>query len=487
MTFRRRPKPGGLQWKSRDALNIVIVGINYAPEPTGIAPYTTGLAEGLVAKGHRVRVLTSFPHYPYWSFRGNVPRTAKSLHNGVQLERHRHYVPAAPGSANRALFELAFGARVAMRAWGRPDVLVCISPGLLSSAVVFTRAHLSRRRPALGLIIQDIYSSGMTETGVSGGFLARVMTGVEKRTTRSADGVAVIHERFATQIATRFGINRERIEVIRNWTHVKSVAPFDRPAFRRAMGWYEDEIIVLHAGAMGKKQGLEKVIEAAEWAESHADPVRFVLLGEGSQRTLLEARAKGVKRVHFLHHLDDMDFTRTLSAADILLVNERPGVREMAVPSKLTTYFNAAKPVLAATEADSTTAAELAISNAGIVVPPGVPEALVNGALLIAADPEAAERMGERGHRYAVEVLSSETAMDAFDRWIRKLAQRGEGPPPTNGNSPGVFAQSRRGLRRLSSRHRQSAGERPTRSPRGTSGRPSTPRSCHDRVTATID
>lgn len=51
---------------TREPFSIRIYGINYAPEETGIAPYTTGLAEHLAASGHRVSVATGLPHYPAW-------------------------------------------------------------------------------------------------------------------------------------------------------------------------------------------------------------------------------------------------------------------------------------------------------------------------------------------------------------------------------------------------------------------------------------
>ena len=35
-------------------MRVLIVGLNYAPEPIGIEPYTTGLAEHLAQRGHRV-------------------------------------------------------------------------------------------------------------------------------------------------------------------------------------------------------------------------------------------------------------------------------------------------------------------------------------------------------------------------------------------------------------------------------------------------
>ena len=43
-------------------MKIALIGINYAPETTGIAPYTAGLARGLAARGHDVEVMAGQPH-----------------------------------------------------------------------------------------------------------------------------------------------------------------------------------------------------------------------------------------------------------------------------------------------------------------------------------------------------------------------------------------------------------------------------------------
>jgi colanic acid biosynthesis glycosyl transferase WcaI len=44
--------------------NILIISMYYWPEQSGNAPYSTGLAEHLAARGHMVTALTSMPHYP---------------------------------------------------------------------------------------------------------------------------------------------------------------------------------------------------------------------------------------------------------------------------------------------------------------------------------------------------------------------------------------------------------------------------------------
>ena len=69
------------------------------------------------------------------------------------------------------------------------------------------------------------------------------------------------------------------------------------------------------------------------------------------------------------------------------LVNERVGLNEMAVPSKLTSYFSSGTAVIAATEATSTTAEEIEAAGAGVRVEPGDPAALVAGVLACATTP----------------------------------------------------------------------------------------------------
>jgi len=75
--------------------HVAVVGMNYAPEPTGIAPYTAGLAEMLVEAGARVTVVTGVPHYPTWTvdpeYRWSL--RVRERRHGVDVIRARHFVP----------------------------------------------------------------------------------------------------------------------------------------------------------------------------------------------------------------------------------------------------------------------------------------------------------------------------------------------------------------------------------------------------------
>ena len=47
-------------------MKITVWGINYAPEPAGIAPYNTQLCAHLKRNAHDVCMVASFPYYPAW-------------------------------------------------------------------------------------------------------------------------------------------------------------------------------------------------------------------------------------------------------------------------------------------------------------------------------------------------------------------------------------------------------------------------------------
>ena len=405
------------------AVRSAILGINYAPEPTGIAPYTTGLAAGLAKRGHDVQVLTGYPHYPQWKrdAASSGFRSDEEI-DGVRVRRLSHHVPQDLSWVGRAAMELTFGLQLLTTRWGRPEVVVCVTPPLLAAAMSTIRARLTWRRPAVGVLVHDLYGRGVAETGAASGASARAIRVLESGALRLADGVAVIHAGFMTDLVEHLGVERRRIREIRNWNHVEPPDPSASVAFRHAHGWGADEVVVLHAGNMGYKQGLENVIAAAELAARSGSRARFVLLGDGNQRASLEATGAGVRTLEFLPPVGEEEFPAALGAADVLLVNERPGVAQMAVPSKLTSYFRSGKPILAATDSAGFTAGELAASGAGVCVPADRPDLLLSEALRLGTDRVLAAQLGEAGRRYCDALLSEEAALDRYERWIIDLA-----------------------------------------------------------------
>lgn len=407
----------------REQLKVCIVGLNYAPEPTGIAPYTAGLAQGLSRRGHKVRVVSGYPHYPEWRVRPGYRGLRQTDDcDGVPVSRRRHFVPKRSTAIGRTVLELSFGLQAVLSGWGRPDVVICVSPGLVSTGMVLARASLSPgRTPAIGVWVQDLYSSGVVETGAVGSVGARFVLALESKVLRSADGVSVIHDRFKHVLVDSLSVRENLINVTRNWTHVGS-SELPKSSCRRLFGWREDEFVALHAGNMGAKQGLENVISAARLAARRGLRVRFVLMGDGNQRAHLEALAAGLSSVEFVPPVADDKYLAALHGADVLLVNERPGVKEMALPSKLTSYFMSGNPVVAATEPSGITAQELRTAGAGAIVPAGQPESLLDAVVDLASNPAKANAFGHNGKLFVHQKLSENIAITELEDWILGLS-----------------------------------------------------------------
>jgi glycosyltransferase involved in cell wall biosynthesis len=191
---------------------------------------------------------------------------------------------------------------------------------------------------------------------------------------------------------------------------------------RGRLGWSAEETVVLHAGSIGARQDLDNVVAAARLADEHHAPVRFVLLGDGTQRERLRMAAAAIRSLQFLDPLPETEFLQTLASADVLLAHESAGRQAPSVPGVLTTYLATGVPVLAVTEANSVTASEIRAAGAGVRVEPGSPRHLLQAALALRADPARCRALGGSGRRYCDGQLGQPAAVDHFERWLHEIA-----------------------------------------------------------------
>jgi colanic acid biosynthesis glycosyl transferase WcaI len=395
-------------------MRVLIVGNFYAPEETGIAPYTTGLAEHLVSEGHDVAVITGLPSYPQWriypNYRG-VRLGIREVRGGVDVRRVRGYVPRGQSALRRGLYEGSFlvGSLTALTG-PQPDVVVGVVPALSSGVVARLAAHRFNR--PYGLIFQDLTGPAAAQSGVAGGGpTAGLIADVEGWAARGATAVGVIAEGFRPYLES-LGVSPGRIRRVRNWMHMKE-PNLDRATIRRRLGLPEDAILCLHAGNMGHKQGLANLVECARLAASADRRLLFALMGDGNQRPLLVSLAQRYRlpNLRFLP-IQPVDlFSSALATADVLLVNQRASVTNMSLPGKLTSYFASGRPVVAAVASDSETAREIHETGAGVLVPPDEPHALLEAIRNLVANPVQQERLGTAGREYTRTTLCAKQAL----------------------------------------------------------------------------
>jgi colanic acid biosynthesis glycosyl transferase WcaI len=403
----------------------LLVGINYAPEPTGIAPYTTGMAEHLARHAGSVTVLTGMPHYPNWTIDDEHRWVFRSTEQvtlgggaGLTLKRTRHYVPGRQSALTRAGYEASFLANaVSTPLRNPPDLVIAITPSL-GGAVA--GARIARRHNSkLLVIVQDLMAKAATQSGISGGdYAARATGSIERYALTRADRVAIVSEAFRDQLH-QYGVADRRISVLPNWTHI-SPTTSSVAECRTALGWPLEPFTVVHTGNIGLKQDLGNLVRAARIA-AEMPGLQFVIVGDGSQRAAVEASAAGLTNLLFVDPLDGDLYPQALAAADLLVVNERPGVGDMSLPSKLTSYLSAGRPVLAAVAPDGATAQELRRTDgAALVVRPGDPDALLEAVRILRLDPAQRTRMAAAGRAYAQNRLGMVAAAARLDDLIEE-------------------------------------------------------------------
>ncbi len=302
-------------------LRVLIVGLNYAPEPIGIAAYTTGLAEHLARAGHRVEVIAGRPYYPQWQVYPGFEAIAwtRTTGRGVAITRCPHYVPAVPSGAKRIVHHLSFAlaalpVAIASALRERPDVVLCITPSLVSAVTARVAAWLARA--PLWLHVQDFEVDAAFATGlVKGGLLERALRWGEAALFKSAATVSTISPNMVARLRIK-GVAAERAVELRNWASIDGDASGD--AYRRAWA-LEGRTVALYSGSIGRKQGAGLILDAARRLRDRAD-IAFAICGEGPDLNELKFAAHDLPAVQF-HPLQPAErLGELLALADLHLL-----------------------------------------------------------------------------------------------------------------------------------------------------------------------
>ena len=404
-------------------VQVLLVTTNFWPEPTGTGPYATDLARTLNAAGYSLQVLTGVPHYPWWkipiSYRAN-PDEWLSI-EGIHITRESHYVPKSLNLITRVIFEVSL-----IKALRRGflelnsqsfDLVVAIGSSVAGGLVA--KRIASKLGIPLGIVVHDLAGQGASQSGLPGGFLiAKVVTRIERAILASARGVVAISQ-MMKDVIIKMGIQEGRVSTILIYA-ANPVTPNNRNIARAKFGWALDDFVVIHTGNMGAKQDLENVVKAAD-ALNGFSRIKIHLVGHGNQESDLKALCVGKSNIAVLPAVSDADYSALLSAADLLLVNERSTQMEMSLPSKLTSYLYSERPVIAAVPRGGATWKFL--DGVAALVEAGDPVALARGIEELSKQPEKLADLARRGRVFADANLDPEVGRKKYLDWVQKLIE----------------------------------------------------------------
>ena len=408
-------------------MRILLVTTNYWPEPTGIAVYTTDLSENLKAKEHQVSVLTSLPHYPWWKVPVEFSHLGEgvSSHNGLEVIRAKHFVPPKMNVMLRMRFEMSLWwnlRRISNKLIGKEfDVVIACMP-TVASGIVGKRIS-KRLKVPFGLIVQDLSGAGAKQSGLRGGALiSKIANAVEGRALNAADGLVVVSPAMQ-DVVISLGIESRRINQILNYS-ARTITSEDKTSARRKFGWAIEDFVVIHTGNMGAKQDLENVVRGAD-ALTGESQIKIYLVGHGNQECILKALCGGKSKIAIMPAVSDEDYSALLSAADLLLVNERSTQMDMSLPSKLTSYLYSKRPVLAAVPRDG--ASWNFLEGIAELVDAGKPELLAKAIEELSRNPERRFELAKKGLEFARVHLDPEIGRQKYLDWVENLIESKHG------------------------------------------------------------
>lgn len=411
------------------SMHILIYGINYHPELTGIGKYTGEMAEWLASRGHEVRVVTTPPYYPAWKVAEGFSawRYRKEIINKVTVSRVPLFVPSQPKTLARILHLMSFPVlsipNLMQAYFWKPTIVVSVKPTFFCAPLALLLAKLSGARSWLH--IQDFEIDAMFCLGMMGAYspLMKLVFKIEKSVIGRFDRVSTISHSMLKRLIHK-NVQVEKQVFFPNWVDVDFVTPrADRMFYRKKWGIGKADRVVLYAGNMGKKQGLEIVLKAAQ-AFLGRPHVHFILVGEGVQKAYLMQQAEQMRlhNVRFYPLQPYRHLPELLASANVHLVVQKKGAADLVLPSKLTAILAAGGHALITAEAH-TELGLLVEKYPGIAkrVEPEETEAFIEGLEELLERMNGFPSYNRIARTYVANHLGKEFVLERFEKELLKL------------------------------------------------------------------
>ncbi len=381
-------------------MKITVLSQYFPPEIGATQTRVHTFAKQLTARGNDVTVICEVPNHPQGVIHAGYDhrRVCRRHDDGFEVVHVWVRTSRVKTTRSRLAFYasyMALATVVGVLA-PRPDVVLASSPPLPVAAAA--AAIAARHRVAWVLDVRDLWPEAAVALGeLSDPRALRAAERLQHWLYRDAAAITAVTEPFAVQIAAQVR-HPAKVHVLPNGTTERWVNGADLDVDRASLGLPPAEFLWIFAGNVGAAQGLEAAVDAAELL-GHG--YRLLILGDGSERRQLEARAaqRPAACVEFRGQVHPDIAVRYLRTADCLLVSlsGHPTLSSF-VPSKLYDCCAVGRPVVLAADGEPVRLTQAV--GAALAVAPGDPDAIAAGVRKLRQDPELGRRLAAAGRRF---------------------------------------------------------------------------------------
>ncbi len=405
-------------------MRLLVYGINYFPELTGIGKFTGEMSEWFVKKGCKVTVITSNPYYPEWKVHKEYKNwfSINKL-NGVEVLRCPIYVPKKISGFSRIIHEISFIISSSFYWIGllfrKPfDVVICIAPPFHTS--FFGKLYTKFRGGLLICHIQDLQVDAAKDLQIlNNQILLRILVNLERFLLKKVDVISTISEGMITKIKNK-NINKD-VWLFPNWVDTEYIKPLTKEdSLKEEFGISEESTIVLYSGNLGEKQGLNIIIEAARLLSSNEN-LKILICGDGPYKKKLEQAIKTYKLDNvILRNLQPYEkLSQLLNTADIHLILQKKAASDLVLPSKLSGIVSAGGFSIVTAEPETTLFELVEKFKFGITIEPENVTELVNA--IEEAKTMDLSKFRINARNYAEKSLSKDVILKSFSEQLERL------------------------------------------------------------------
>ena len=323
-------------------MKILLYGINYYPELTGIGKYSGEMCAWLSDKNNEISVVTSPPYYPDWKLsQGYKNKFYKEYINNITVFRCPLYIPKRPGLLKRVLHLISFSLSSSISLFKlrkyKHDIMILVVPTMFCAIPALLYSKYTKSK--IVLHIQDFELDAMLGlSNRNNGLITSALFGFERKLFKAFDMVSTISMNMLEKAAQK-GVERDKLVLFPNWAETQRFLNIENAEqIYEQLNVDKNKKIVLYSGNIGQKQGLEILIPIAKRYQNSNENVLFLIVGNGvGKEPLLKlAQESSCNNILFRELLPYEQLPMLLSIAHCHLIVQKKGVADAVLPSKLT-------------------------------------------------------------------------------------------------------------------------------------------------------
>ena len=402
--------------------SILFIGINYFPELTGIGKYTADMAQYLFHKKQfDVTVITGNPYYPQWRIYDGYKNTiCKEIVNGVSVYRTPVYIPSKPRTMKRLLQDALFFVCsflilnfLLFKRRKYDYVFLPVPPFTTGFLGLYYRFFF--RKTKIIYHIQDLQIDAANNLGmIKQKGLINFLFMLESFILTHVDFVSTISEGMLAKIKAKSNKSMNTI-LFPNWINNNEIFQTESKSLIAKYSWMENKKVILYSGAIGEKQGLEVLVDAANYFKEDLG-LCFIIAGEGPYKEKLSeyANKKSLRNVHFLNLLPTNEFNEMLNAAYLHIIIQKESGNDLFLPSKLTNILGIGGATIVTASPNTSLYNIFKLNNCGYVIPTSNFEKLCEAIQSLKSDSFLYNEIRTNALTYAKTYLYQACVIDSF-------------------------------------------------------------------------